>query len=360
MKPIVFRHRQGTTRIALGRGVLKDSADLIGALQRAGRFLVVTNRRVNRLHGASLFDRLESLAGYEGKFFIPDSERAKDMQYAQKLYEKLILSGFDRTGALVAFGGGVCLDLTGFAASTFMRGIRWLAIPTTLIGQIDAAVGGKTAVNHPAGKNLIGTFWHPSSVWIDPEVLGTLERRNWVAGLAEMIKYGMIADSRILSSIEKNLDAVMRIEKDPVDRLIARCVRIKISVVKRDELDTGYRHVLNFGHTLAHALETHGRYKRISHGHAVAAGMLFAANVAVRLGICESRVYSRLAGLLKITGLHPDSLKIDPEALIGIFASDKKRKGDRIRFVLPVRAGRVMLKDIPLKTLANNAFWRFE
>ena len=360
MRTIRLRHPGGVSRIDLKRGLLRDEAALSKAIGSQRKFLVVTNRKIKRLHGRTVTQGLGSLEGFSGTFLIPDGEHAKDIRIAQKLYDKLIAIGFDRSNVLVALGGGVCTDLTGFVASTFLRGVPWVAIPTTLVGQIDAALGGKTAVNHPRGKNLIGTFCQPERVVIDPGVLGTLERSHWVDGLAELIKYGMIADPAILATMERNLAAVLDGKENPMDRLIARCVRIKANVVEQDEKDQGRRHILNFGHTLAHALETQGRYQGLSHGRAVAIGMVFAANVAVITGRCENKVRARLIHLLSAVGLAPPVRKMDHKALVRIMALDKKRTGGRILMVLPVRAGKVVLRDMPLKQLENQAFWCFE
>ena len=357
IKTIRFHHKTGSTQIRVGRKMLFASSFQHGWKKPGTRFLVVTNRKVKKIFESNILSRLRSQEGYAGTFLIPDSERAKRLEVAQKLYDNLIAKRFDRHCTLVALGGGVCSDLTGFVASTFLRGIDWIAIPTTLVGQVDAAIGGKTAVNHPKGKNLIGSFWQPRLVLVDPASLETLDPFQWREGLAEVIKYGMIQDVSILAAIEKNPKAVLAKRQDPMDRLIERCIRIKANIVEQDEQDAGLRNILNFGHTLAHALETHGGYGQIGHGQAVAYGMLFATNIAVKKGICSDKIFVRLKRVLESVKLCSYTPTFEPSALIRVMGLDKKRTGSNIRFVLPERAGKVVLRDLPVRTLNNEAYW---
>lgn len=345
------------TKILVGsqKEMLKELQRETVALKNG--FLVVTNRRIAGLYKNSYFEKIEKIPGYRGRFLIPDSERAKDIKIAQQLYDKLISVRLDRSSLLVAFGGGVCTDLTGFAASTYMRGIRWIAMPTTLLAQVDAAIGGKTAINHLKGKNLIGTFWHPLKVTVDSALLQTLGKKEIANGLAEMIKTGMIGDVGIISEIEKNTEKILNAQKSIIEPLIIRCIKIKARIVQEDERDNGRRNVLNFGHTIAHAIETHGRYNKISHGKAVALGMLFATNYAEKRSICETDTTSRLKALLQKVGIITDKIRLDPGELIPIMNLDKKRKDKKIRFVLPEKAGRVIIKSITPENLKKDSFW---
>jgi 3-dehydroquinate synthase len=358
-RSVLLKHRSGKTRIEIGWGLIKGNAphSLFG--NQRGKFLVVTNRRVKSLVCNQLIAKFENTKDYAGTVLIPDSESAKSIENAQKLYDKLISIGFDRSSHLLAIGGGVCSDLTGFVASTFMRGIEWSVIPTTLLAQIDAAIGGKTAINHRLGKNLIGTFHHPKHVLIDPEVLTTLGETQYCSGIAEMIKYGMIADPQLLRFLESNQVNTSAGSLKSMEKMIARCVRIKARIVENDELDQNKRLVLNFGHTFGHALESEGLYKNEDHGKAVAVGMLFATHMAVKTGLCQESVFKRLKALLDRYALSPAKRKFDKKRMAKAMATDKKRKGDILQFVLPERVGRVVIKDIPVKILTKDAFWTF-
>lgn len=359
-KTINLRHGHGITKIRIGRGILKNILILKEVFSKNKSVFWITNRKVNGFYGKSLRESLKSTVRDSGCFLHPDGERAKDIHFANLLYENLITIGFDKSWIIAATGGGVTTDLAGFVASTFLRGVKWVALPTTLIGQVDAAIGGKTAVNHEMGKNLIGTFWHPDHVIIDPETLTSLNPKEIRCGLAEVVKYGMIADPKILNVISGNMDDVLRVARNPIDDLIYRCVKIKARIVQKDECDMNIRHHLNFGHTFAHALESHGRYKGINHGQAVAVGMLFATNLAVLLDKCGKEVYNELSSLLKMLDLIKGPFTFDRNQLMPFMARDKKKKGDKIRFVLPEKIGRVSIVEIPLRMLNEKPFWSFD
>lgn len=355
MKAINLKHSAGTTKILVSKGISKRISAFVNP---GSKFVIITNRKINRLYRAKFLDRLTKNAGCVGKLMIPDSETAKDIETAKSLYEKMISAKLDRSSTVIAVGGGVCTDLSGFVASTFMRGIKWIAVPTTLIGQVDASIGGKTAVNLKSGKNLVGSFWQPEKVLVDPELLTTLPKSQLISGLGEVIKYGMIASNRIFSECEQHSRKVA--EKRPVlaEETIVRCIRIKTGIVALDERDTGKRHILNFGHTLGHALETSKEYKGISHGKAVAIGMLFAAKIANDLGILAEKDYNRLHMVLFKVGLVNKRIELEKNVLLKSMAADKKRRGKSIKMVLPERIGKVTLKEMAIDTLDKDALWR--
>ena len=250
-------------------------------------------------------------------------------------------------------------DLTGFAASTFSRGISWIGIPTTLCAQVDASIGGKTGINLPEGKNLVGTFWNPKLVLIDADALSTLPEKEWKNGFGEVIKYGLISEPWIFENLEKHGLGILAEDKsDILDQVIERCIRAKIKVVQEDFSDKGIRNHLNLGHTLAHALEGESGFRGFSHGVAVAMGILFATNISVQLGSCHSEVYDRVRKLIVKMGLFKSINSFDKKALIDKMRRDKKRIENNIRFVLPVDIGKVILKDLPVKSFKNDSFWR--
>ena len=273
---------------------------------------------------------------------VPDGDRAKGLRQAERVYEQLIELGADRQTALLALGGGACCDLTGFVASTYLRGVPLIQVPTTLLAQVDASVGGKTAVNHKLGKNLIGTFYQPKLVWIDPEVLSTLPKRELRCGMAEIIKVAALWDADFFASLEKNAEAVMALDSDLLSEAIARAVGIKDEIVGLDERESGLRALLNFGHTLAHAIETVQGYRNLRHGEAVAIGMVFAASVAAQASLAEPDVGRRLRELLARVGLPTELPDISGQrrAYLEAIRVDKKVRSDKVGFVVLREIGR--------------------
>jgi 3-dehydroquinate synthase len=265
---------------------------------------------------------------------IPDGEEHKNLAWLAFVYDKLIDAGIERSGAVIALGGGVVGDLAGFAAATYLRGIPCVQVPTTLLAQVDSAIGGKTGINHVAGKNLIGAFAQPRFVLADVETLRTLPRRELIAGLAEVVKYGIILDPGLFALIENQLPAVQHLERDLIARIVRMCCTLKALVVGEDETESGYRAVLNFGHTIAHGLESLTEYKQYLHGEAVAIGMVAAARISRRLGFCPDADYQRIRKLLERCGLPtevPADLRGEPLALA--LRTDKKARGGLINFV---------------------------
>jgi 3-dehydroquinate synthase len=278
---------------------------------------------------------------------LPAGEPQKSLAAAGKLYDALLAGGADRNTLMVAVGGGVIGDLTGFVAATYARGLPLLMVPTTLLAMVDSSIGGKVAVNHPRAKNLIGAFHQPIGVWIDTATLATLPEREYRSGLAEVVKYGVILDAEFFAFLEANAAAVLRRDSDVVLEMVRRSCRLKADVVEKDEYEvTGLRVVLNYGHTFAHPIETAAAYGTWLHGEAVAAGMICAARLAGHRGFADAESAERQERLLHRFGLPPTEISW-PEAreVLPLMRNDKKTLAGRLRFVLPRRIGEVALFD---------------
>lgn len=274
-----------------------------------------------------------------------DAEAAKNLRTVESLARGLTRAGADRKSLLVAVGGGVVGDVAGFVAATYLRGIALVQIPTTVVAQVDSSIGGKTGVNLPEGKNLVGAFYPPRLVLTDPEVLRTLPEREFRGGLAEVIKHASIADEPMFSYLEKNLDKVKRRDARALEELIPRNVRIKAGVVSRDERESGLREILNFGHTFAHALESVTKYRRYQHGEAVAWGMMAAALLGHEVGVTPAEDVSRIVALVRRLGPLPAWPGVSAASLIEAMRSDKKARGGKLRFVLLPRIGKAGTYD---------------
>lgn len=331
--------------ILIERGLLSRAGELCrSALPRAGRLFVVTDSTVGPLYLNRLIPSLEA-AGFETAVCeIPAGEASKCAEQLSRLWECMMDFGLTRTDAVVALGGGVVGDLAGFAAATILRGVDFVQIPTTLLAQVDSSVGGKVAIDLQHGKNLAGAFWQPRLVLMDPAVLGTLDDKTFADGMAEVIKYGCIRDAAFLSWLEQH-PSRQEIMAD-IEYVLYTCCDIKRSVVVEDERDTGARMVLNFGHTLGHAYELAGHYQTWTHGQAVAAGMVKAAELGVTLGITPAGLPERIGVLLGCFGL-PVAIPCthaDYAAAIGL---DKKGAGDSISVILLEEAGKAVAHPMP-------------
>jgi 3-dehydroquinate synthase len=281
---------------------------------------------------------------------VPPGEPSKSLAQAAVLYDALADLPADRSTLIVAVGGGVVGDLAGFVAATYNRGLPLVMVPTTLLAMVDSSVGGKVAVNHPKGKNLIGAFHQPAGVWVDTAVLDTLPDREFKSGLAEVVKYGVILDPDFFAFLEQNAADVLARQPVPLEHVVARSCRLKADVVEQDEREeTGLRAVLNYGHTFAHAFETVGGYGTWLHGEAVAAGMACASRLAERRNLIPAEVTDRQVRLLERFGLPTAALPDWPaDALVEVMRRDKKARGGRMRFILPKRLGEVeLVADIP-------------
>jgi 3-dehydroquinate synthase len=298
-------------------------------------------------YGREVATELQSQGFVCGLVLVPAGEASKSQGELARLYDALYDLAADRASCVVAVGGGVIGDLAGFAAATYNRGLPLIMVPTTLLAMVDSSVGGKTGINHPRGKNLIGAFHQPAGVWIDTAYLDSLPEREYRSGLAEVVKYGVILDALFFKYLEDHAEPILRREPEVLVEVVARCCVLKAQVVEQHEREeTGLRAVLNYGHTFAHAFETVGGYGSWLHGEAVAAGMVYAAALAQRLGLLADDLITRQTALLKRFSL-PTTMKSDwpTDELITVMRRDKKAAGGRLRFILPLRIGEVKLVD---------------
>lgn len=322
--------------IFIGEDVLNNFSKLFKV---TGKALFVTQENILR------FCRIEIPCEIA---IIPDGETSKSLRMAEKLYTRAIEAGLDRKSVIVAMGGGVVGDLAGFVAATFMRGIDLIQIPTTLLAQVDSSVGGKTAVNHKLGKNLIGAFHQPRAVLIDLNFLKTLPEREIKSGLGEVVKYGVISDEKFFSYLEDNAEKILERDLKILAQVVKRSCEIKAGVVAADEKESGLRRILNFGHTLAHAIEEQTQYKKYRHGEAVAIGMLAAARISLELGKTSAENVARLERLIKNFGMVTTCAGLDAEKLYDVTFRDKKTVGGVVNWVLMKNFGEVEISsDVP-------------
>ncbi|MGH7379749.1 MAG: 3-dehydroquinate synthase [Candidatus Methylomirabilales bacterium] len=331
--------------VLIGSGLLEEAGERIRALGLTGRVAIVTDDTVGPLYGARLEGSLR-MAGFEPTCIeVPTGEASKSLGEAARLYEAFLDAGLDRHGAVLALGGGVVGDLAGFVAATFMRGIAHVQVPTTLLAQVDSSVGGKVGVNLPRGKNLVGAFYQPRLVLADVACLRSLPIRQLRAGLAEVVKYGVIADGALFTWLEGQVEPLLAAEERVLADAVAASCRIKASVVEVDEREAGPRAILNFGHTVGHAIEAASGYGRYLHGEAVALGMLAATDLSVRLGLCVPALRERLARLLECLGL-PTRASLKVEDIEKSMYYDKKVKDGMNYFVLTKDIGSVTVARI--------------
>jgi 3-dehydroquinate synthase len=343
-KRIAVKSSSGIYFVVCGSGILRSAAYEISSLGEFSSVHVVSSPTVWRSVGSAARRSLK-LRGKRALHLIDDAESAKNLRTVEALHRSLILAGADRRSLLIAIGGGVVGDVAGFAAATYLRGVALVQVPTTLIAQVDSALGGKTGVNLPEGKNLVGAFYAPRRVIADPQVLGTLPERQFRGGLAEVIKYGIIADKKLFAYLENHFDKLLRRDPKSLDHIIPRSVEIKAQVVSRDERESGLREILNFGHTFAHALETLTNYRRYQHGEAVAWGMMAAALLGHEAGITPPDDASRIICLVRRMGHLPPWPRESSKKLIAAMRSDKKSRGGKLRFVLAPRVGKAQTYD---------------
>jgi 3-dehydroquinate synthase len=312
--------------------------------------LLVTDQNVADLGLPQPFEAALEDAGIEPSVaVVPAGEGAKSLEQASRLYDELVGRSSDRHTLVVAIGGGVVGDLAGFVAATYARGLPWILVPTTLLAQVDSSVGGKVGVNHPRVKNIIGAFHQPVGVWIDTCLLATLPDRELSAGLAEVVKYGVILDSGLFSSLEGSARELLARDQSALEMVVVRSVELKTQVVGQDEREeTGRRAILNFGHTIGHAIEAVAGYDgAFRHGEAVAAGMVAECRLAERLGWIGGDCVDRLERLVTRLGLPAKAPGLDPGGLLAAIHRDKKNQGGRVRFVLPRSLGSAELTDLP-------------
>lgn len=319
--------------------------------------LLVSNPTVFACYGPRVQAALESAGFQVACHLIPDGEQYKTLDSIAAIYDSALAHRLERSSVMVALGGGVVGDMTGFAAATWLRGIAVVQVPTSLLAMVDASMGGKTGVNHPQGKNLIGAFHQPSLVLMDPQVLATLPEREFRAGMAEVIKYGVIWDGDLFARLESatGLDRYDRLDPALLQSILEGSCQAKADVVSQDEKESGLRAILNYGHTVGHAIESLMNYEGIVHGEGVALGMMAAGRIAVALGLWDQASQDRQEALIQRSGLPtqiPSHLSVS--GLIDLLATDKKVKDSKVRFILPRSIGQVILTDqVPTATIAD-------
>lgn len=337
--------------IFIGEGVIAQVGTFLEDLSFKGRVAVVTDRKIDGLYGEGVRKSLKK-AGFKYIMIqIPAGERYKTLKQINRIYDSLIQNRFERSDLLIALGGGVIGDMTGFAAATYLRGVAFIQCPTTVVAQVDASIGGKTGVDHPQGKNLIGAFHQPRFVCTDPAVLRTLQKREYLSGLAEVVKYGVIADEGFFQYLETHSKAIRGLDLEKVSYCIHRSSQIKAEIVEADEREGGLRKILNYGHTIGHAVETLTGYRKVKHGEAVAMGMVAASRLAVSLGLLHEADVNRQIALLTAFGLPTRLPDLDPGDILDVMAGDKKVVGGEIYFVLPKKIGSVDVMQVDKKVL---------
>ena len=334
---IMVRTPTGSYPIHLGEGLLGQVGELAREQGLRGKVALVTNPTVGELYAPTVVKSLRE-AGFEPVVCqVLDGEAHKTLDTVRSLYDQFVVAGLDRSGAVLALGGGVIGDMAGFAAATYMRGVPLVQLPTTLLAMVDASIGGKVAVDHPRGKNLIGAFKQPELVVTDPLVLSTLDEAEMRSGWAEVIKAGMIGSPRLFEHLEEGGD-------EPSPSIIAEAIRVKVAIVEEDPYEQGRRAVLNLGHTFGHALEVLSGFK-LRHGEAVSIGLVAATRTAVALGLCDEAVEGRLTAVLQRFGLPTRYEGHEPEEIWEAMATDKKKQGKKLRFALPRAIGQVVVTD---------------
>jgi 3-dehydroquinate synthase len=330
--------------IHMGQDVLDEAGQVLAQLSVTKKALLVTQPAVAAAYGDRVLQSLRAQGFAAEAFEVLDAEEAKSLDWLERIYDRAIELRLDRRSPIIAMGGGVVGDLAGFAAATYMRGVPFIQIPTTLLAQVDSSIGGKTAINHARGKNLIGAFYQPRVVLIDVGTLQTLSGRELRSGLAEVVKYGVIAQPDLFELLEGCTTAGLLQDAAQLTRVIRDCCQIKADVVAADEHETGIRAILNFGHTFGHAIEAAGGFSTYTHGEAVAIGMVWATDLSQRMGLCPPELLVRLRRLLQSLGL-PITLKTRIDGIRETLLLDKKAVAGRLRFILVEGLGRVSIRD---------------
>jgi 3-dehydroquinate synthase len=355
MKPkrIPVKTSAGHYTIVCGTGAMDSAAREIARLGKFSSVHIISSPTVWRAIGKKFRRKLGTKAATT-VHLMNDAETKKDLRTIETLSRALIKSGADRKSLIVAIGGGVVGDVAGFVAASYLRGVALVHIPTTLVSQVDSSIGGKTGVNLPEGKNLVGAFYPPRLILTDPAALRTLPDREFRGGLAEVIKHSVIADAKMFVYLEQNIAKILRRDAAALEYLIPRNAAIKAMVVTMDERESGLREILNFGHTFAHALESTTKYRRYQHGEAVAWGMMAAALLAHEIGVCRADYVSRIVALVRQIGPMPPWPDVPAKSLIDAMRSDKKTLHGKLRFVLSPSLGKAGSYDnVPLDAVRS-------
>lgn len=340
--PIYFAHNR-----------LGDIGSTIKKYIKGSRVFIITDSNVYPLYFDMIYKSLKSNGLNVSHYVIPAGETSKTMEMAEILLNNVYENGLLRDSSIIALGGGVVGDIAGFVAATYMRGVDFVQIPTTLLAQVDSSVGGKVAVNLKNGKNIVGAFHQPRFVYIDTIVLKTLNKREILGGLAEIIKYGVIWDWSLFEYIEKNILDILNMDIDKLKYVIKKSCEIKGKIVSLDEKEENLRAILNYGHTIGHAIEAMTGYQKYIHGEAVAIGMVYAAMIAKNMGYINNLYFERIKSLIDKTGLPTKYYNLSRDDIIEIIKHDKKNREDKIKFVLPIGYGKADVFDINFEEISK-------
>jgi len=354
MRKVRVRLGSNSYEIQIGSGLLAQTGQQLKGIGFGDKLVIVTNPTVKGLYGDILKQSLISEGFKVTILLVPEGEEQKSLETAGRLYDELSNFYAERTTPILALGGGVIGDVAGFVAATYMRGVPLIQIPTTLLAQGDSSIGGKVAVNHGQLKNKIGAFYHPRLTISDISTLKTLSPRELSGGLAEIIKHGVILDGEFLSYLEENLDKIQSLDDQVLERVVSRSAEIKAGVVEKDELDLGLRNILNYGHTVGHAIESVSELK-VWHGEAVAIGMIAEARISNKLGMLDQKEVSRLKSLITRAGLPTEIPDLEVEKIIQVMKHDKKILQGKLRFALPKSIGNVFITDEVSPSLVEQA-----
>ncbi|MDP8217536.1 MAG: 3-dehydroquinate synthase [Candidatus Theseobacter exili] len=357
MKSISVDLGMSSYDIRIKNGLINNVGVYADSVGMSKSCALVSDRTVTRIYGERVEDSLRNAGFNVKKITVPDGEEAKTVLWLEKLWREFLEHGMDRTSWVLALGGGVVGDISGFAAATFMRGIKFIQVPTTLLAQVDASIGGKTSVNLPEGKNLVGAFHQPEAVLIDPDVLSTLDKGDFLSGIAEVIKYGVISDPELFGLLKNEIKNILALKEPFLTGIVCSSASIKAEVVSEDEKEGGRRAILNYGHTIGHAVEAACGYSGLTHGQAVAIGMIAAGRIAECMGFADSSEISLIESVIKDAGL-PDRIPdVDVEVVMEHMKADKKSQNGILRFVLIRKIGEVFVTDeVTEKTVRDVVF----
>src|SRR5712692_1225169 len=325
--------------VVVGIGALSSVGERLRTLGGGSKVALVSDRSVMRLHGGRVTESVRAAGFALTHVIVPEGESAKALAVAERCWDELLAAGMDRTSTVLALGGGAIGDLAGFVAATYMRGINFVQLPTTVLAQVDASIGGKTAIDHPRAKNLVGAFYQPRLVLADPATLLTLPPREFRSGLAEIVKHGIVLDAAYFDDVAQSAGALLDREPATLERIIGGSCRLKARVVERDEQEAELRAVLNYGHPIGHALEAATGYERWTHGEAVSLGIVAEARLAGRLRLADAATVERQERLLTAVGLPTAAEGIDTDAVLDAMRRDKKSRDGRVPFVLAPTIG---------------------
>jgi len=340
-------------RILIQHGLIAEAGETIFSCANGKHAVIITNTTVGPLYLQAVKKSLEDALFQVESIEVPDGEEYKTLSCLEQIYDRLLSCDLDRTSPIIALGGGVIGDMAGFAAATFLRGVPLVQIPTTLLSQVDSSVGGKTGVNLPRGKNMVGTFYQPRIVLIDPAVLKTLDIRELRTGMAEVIKYSVIRDRDFFNFLQDSIAGAYSLDAVVISRIIKTCCTIKAAITGQDERESGIRAILNFGHTIGHAVETLTGYSRFRHGEAIAMGMAAAARLSAAWGYCTQDTCLDLITLLQAAGLPVELPDLERDSFLAAIGKDKKRAHGALRMVLMKSIGEVFVEEIATEKLAS-------